>query len=592
MRAARRFVKDESGMTMVLAIIMIVLLGVMGAGLLTFADRDLNTVAEQNRGQKAFEVADAGIGVAKSQLTSECAGNINCIWYYDGFEDVVGQEDKQWTQINGGVTLNDLDGDNNATTVDSVTVTIDYSHSRGDFKVISTGTYGESTRKIEAILKGVGGSFGGAGIGHPLYYSPSNITIEGDPVAAIGNDQSRRIELSGMSMFTKGDIIIEGFNEAYAGDPGCRTRQNDPTSPKIIPPFRADLEISGCGVFHVPTTKDALGDWDSELFRPPTTPGKWNTVGRKGYTDYEPSCQSTTSKCERPGFAAEGRICAVPAGEDIGECRDPSDPTGGTPIPSIADGVYGYDCTTGTFDVGDQALCPDGAELPRGNQLTFVDKQPDPVTKLYPDNPEGTLSYPFPQLEPKEGRLKRIAQEQEAEGEGGYYYRGCDPQWSTIFDNANEDSVIFIDLGDCFEADGVTPRPIQMDYNGNVDTTLVVWCGDLRHTNSTKFSGILMNVNGDGSTFGSSSCLDDTDVDGDLDTDEGDPRFGVYRLESSTMAGWLYAEGGTETRSGIEISAGSSIHFRAGADFNFLDDAFSGTPPTAFSVAGWRELYE
>ena len=62
MRTARRFVEDESGMTLALAMIMIVLIGVMGAGLLTFVNRDLNTVVEENRGQRAFEMADAGIG--------------------------------------------------------------------------------------------------------------------------------------------------------------------------------------------------------------------------------------------------------------------------------------------------------------------------------------------------------------------------------------------------------------------------------------------------------------------------------------------------------------------------------------------------
>ena len=73
MRTVRRFVNDESGMTMALAIMMIVLIGVMGAGLLTFVSRDLNTVVEENRGQRAFEVADAGIGAAKRQLSSDCS---------------------------------------------------------------------------------------------------------------------------------------------------------------------------------------------------------------------------------------------------------------------------------------------------------------------------------------------------------------------------------------------------------------------------------------------------------------------------------------------------------------------------------------
>src|SRR5215216_5115796 len=65
----RRFVDDESGMTMALSVIMIALIGVMGAGLLTFVSRDLNTVLEANQGQQAQEMADAGIAAAKRHLS-------------------------------------------------------------------------------------------------------------------------------------------------------------------------------------------------------------------------------------------------------------------------------------------------------------------------------------------------------------------------------------------------------------------------------------------------------------------------------------------------------------------------------------------
>ena len=75
---ARRFVNEESGMTLALALIMIVLIGVMGAGLLTFVNRNMNTVIEENRGQRAFEVADAG-----SQLESDCIGDSACRTGYD-----------------------------------------------------------------------------------------------------------------------------------------------------------------------------------------------------------------------------------------------------------------------------------------------------------------------------------------------------------------------------------------------------------------------------------------------------------------------------------------------------------------------------
>jgi hypothetical protein len=568
MRAARRFMDDESGMTLGLAMIMIVLIGVMGAGLLAFANRDINTVVEENRGQRAFEMADAGVGVAKRQLISDCAGDITCIENYDDFEaEIIGVEDIQWSWTKDGVTLDDLDGD--GTTSDSVNVTIDYNYARDAFKVISTGTYGVAKRKIEAILKGTGGSFGGEGIGHPLYYTPSSITIEGDP--------AEEITLSGMSMFTQGDIIFEGVPASYN--------------------FKNDVEQSGVGIFHVPNTKDALGDWDSTKYA--NSPGNWNTIGRKGSTGYEPQCQKSTSKCERPGLAAEGKICSVPANSEIGECRDP---VSGESIRSIADGVYGYDCTTGAVDVPQvtdpitgKEVCPDDVtgELPRGNNLTFLEKQQvvDPATgkATWGPNQAGTLSYPFPLLQPKEARLKRIAQEQQNDGTGGYYYRGCNPPWTTIFGHPEQDEndVIFIDAGDCVDPLTGEPIPIEMSFGGTQDGIMVVWCGDVHHTDDTKFRGILMSLNGDGSAsaFQASSC--------DSTEDDGESPFGVYTVDDgSEMWGWLYAEGGTETRSGITFKAGTTLHFRSGADWAFLDDAFSGTPPTGFAVQGWRELYE
>src|SRR3712207_5176053 len=82
----RRFLKDESGMTMGLVVIMIVLIGVMGAGLLTFVQRDLAAVVEVNKGQKAFEMADAGVQLAKRQLRRDPLST-----HYD-LDNVVGSE--------------------------------------------------------------------------------------------------------------------------------------------------------------------------------------------------------------------------------------------------------------------------------------------------------------------------------------------------------------------------------------------------------------------------------------------------------------------------------------------------------------------
>src|SRR3712207_238417 len=105
----RRFVNDESGMTLGLAVMVIFLISVMGAGLVTFVSRDLNTVLETNRAQRAFEVADAGIGTAKRQISSDCGSDPEaCLGHYND-ADATG-DDYQWSAAKGGLTLNDLDG--------------------------------------------------------------------------------------------------------------------------------------------------------------------------------------------------------------------------------------------------------------------------------------------------------------------------------------------------------------------------------------------------------------------------------------------------------------------------------------------------
>src|SRR5215212_6846748 len=140
MGTVRRFVSDESGMTLALAMMMVLLIGVMGAGLLTFVNSDLNTLTEENRGQRAFEVADAGIEAAKRQLASNVDRTI-----YDGdgvptTDNVCGNDDTQWSALRCGtplgLTMNNLD--RLGTTSDSVHVIIYYRSATDDFRVVST----------------------------------------------------------------------------------------------------------------------------------------------------------------------------------------------------------------------------------------------------------------------------------------------------------------------------------------------------------------------------------------------------------------------------------------------------------------------
>src|SRR5215213_7965886 len=63
--------REERGMALGLAIIVVVIIGVMGAGLLTFVATDLEAIVAVNRGEQAFELAEAGIEVAKAHLAND-----------------------------------------------------------------------------------------------------------------------------------------------------------------------------------------------------------------------------------------------------------------------------------------------------------------------------------------------------------------------------------------------------------------------------------------------------------------------------------------------------------------------------------------
>ena len=118
-----RLLREERGMALGLAIIVVVIVGVMGAGLLTFVATDLEAVVAVNRGEQAFELAEAGIEVAKAHLANDSSP---ADW---------SSEELHMAGMGEG----------------SVTVTVEYDES-GSFEAVSTGEYRETSRKIEATF--------------------------------------------------------------------------------------------------------------------------------------------------------------------------------------------------------------------------------------------------------------------------------------------------------------------------------------------------------------------------------------------------------------------------------------------------------
>ena len=119
-----RLAREEKGMALGLAVILVALVGVLAAGLLTFVAADLDALVEANRGRQAFELAEAGIEVAKAHLA-----------------DDPGPSD--WSS--GDLHMEGA-GEN------SVTVTVEHDQESSLYRATSTGEYGGTKRKIEAVF--------------------------------------------------------------------------------------------------------------------------------------------------------------------------------------------------------------------------------------------------------------------------------------------------------------------------------------------------------------------------------------------------------------------------------------------------------
>src|SRR5215211_2532325 len=540
MGTVRRFVSDESGMTLALAMMMVLLIGVMGAGLLTFVNSDLNTLTEENRGQRAFEVADAGIEAAKRQLASNVDRTI-----YDGdgvptTDNNCGNDDIRWSALQCGapigMNLNHLYG---PTSPDSANVRIWYRSATDDFRVISTGTYGDpprqSMRRIEALFKGVEAAAGaGEDIGHPVYYTPSNIKIAQDEVA------NNPVQLNQVSLYSLQDILIPD-------------RQASPNPYRITTKteFTADWNDGARGAIGRSGGADKLCDWNSKTplrgcFEDGTD-GPWNTIPRS---------------IQDPGMAAAGKICSYDSAITTGVC-----PVGST---SIADGVNSFDSFTNPQFV---------VKACQTNNLPTC-----------PDNATGTLSPPFPLPKPIPAGLKDHACKPPGTAAACpstktpppvSYFVGTptSPTWGLDNNNASNSRVAFIDA----QNQTLTFQPSDNRLKG----IIVVWCG--RVEMKQDFEGIILMLVGN-NLPGNTSCDKNTatTIAGVLDGKS----VGTFENKGHRCQCWVYAEGGTSSLAGIQLDPDSIVQFRPSQDWSFEDGLFQSAPPTNFRLQSWRELYQ
>lgn len=162
----RHLRRDEAGVALALAVIVVVLVGVLAAGFLAVVRSDLRSTISANGGQRAFDLAEAGSQAAAARLRSDAN---------PGHFDASAPDNAEWAYVSPdgaapGKTLVLENGSATVTVRYLLPATTAARQRREDhapervpdglsdypdkdfFLVVSEGASGETRRKVEVIL--------------------------------------------------------------------------------------------------------------------------------------------------------------------------------------------------------------------------------------------------------------------------------------------------------------------------------------------------------------------------------------------------------------------------------------------------------
>lgn len=461
----QRLIKDESGVALGLAVIVIVLIGVMGAGLLTFVRNDLEAVVEVNQGQKAFEIADAGVQAAKRQLLSDSTREHYDLRYQN--DCVLGQRlGEDWSPTTTGYPNADCTGTpvTKAAGVTknfaggSFTVIIQCLDQTGDSDDDGSG-YDPATDDPNDVCA-------------PGANNPSNDDDDGDDGDDDGVDDDDAPEAVPASSKAFFKVTSTGCYPADCSGAKRRVeaiyntnRLDVPTAyytPKSMT-IQGNVNLSGVSFFAKENinlvggsitidraTPALYKDWDT------TNPANFNPTSKLNTV---PRTDALGNRMVGVGLAAEGLICKN------GNCSDSA-------VNSVADGINDYDKYTGT----------------KGSNKQFVRKA-DPNV----DNATGAISYPFN----PDAQFDLDLLMEEAQRQGNYQSSPVDITNTNYPTTSNDRTVFFVEGGGSttFLKYSVNRTPIAQG-------TIIVRNGNLTINNSSNgFKGVII-ITGDGTNTG------------------------------------------------------------------------------------------
>ncbi|MGI8538747.1 MAG: hypothetical protein ACR2N0_03060 [Rubrobacteraceae bacterium] len=244
--------RDESGIALGLAVMVVVVVGIMGAGLLVFVRNDLASVVRANQGQSAFYAADAGAESAKRELLGDASSAS-----YDA-DDASGACDSpldadapissEWAVGEGAERS--FEGGGFVASIRWLGSGCGFP-SGGDpdseyFEVVSTGTSGEAKRRIEAV-------YAASDANAPLAnYAVGDVRI-GDTAV-----------VDGVSVFSGGDVEIEAADSLRGADEIYGDWRSDGETARLV----EEAGVGAVGAISGDTSEVGTRDFD-ETSAPP-----------------------------------------------------------------------------------------------------------------------------------------------------------------------------------------------------------------------------------------------------------------------------------------------------------------------------------
>ncbi len=187
---------NESGVALGLAVMVLVVVGVIGAGLLVFVRNDLASVVRANQGQSAFYAADAGAEAAKRELLGDASpAKYDADGASGACDSPLDEDEPTSSEWAGDGAERSFEGGEFVAAIRWMNAECGFP-AGGDpdteyFEVVSTGTSGEAKRKVEAV------------------YAVSDTDAPLANFAAGDVEISESAVVDGVSVFGGGDVALE-----------------------------------------------------------------------------------------------------------------------------------------------------------------------------------------------------------------------------------------------------------------------------------------------------------------------------------------------------------------------------------------------